>query len=155
MRASVIFFSRFGNTQMVAEAIADGLAGDGTVRAVRIDQIDAAALAGKELVVAGSPTHKMKLPAEVKTALDALPKGTFRGAQVAAFDTSYQMSNFMARFTAAKKLDGKLRKLGGKRIAAPETFIVTGREGPLEEGELERAKAWATGIRTALVEGRI
>jgi hypothetical protein len=40
----------------------------------------------------------------------------------------------------------KLRKLGGKRILPPEIFLVTGREGPLYEGEIERAKDWANSI---------
>ena len=59
---------------------------------------------------------------------------------MAAFDTSYKMSGFMARFTAAKKLDEKLRKLGGRRVVSPETFHVVACEGPLVEGELDRAE---------------
>jgi len=45
-----------------------------------------------------------------------------------------------------------LRKLGGKRIAAPETFFMAGREGPLEEGEIERARAWARMLVAGLHE---
>jgi len=39
-----------------------------------------------------------------------------------------------------------MRKLGGKRVARPETFFVAGREGPLFDGELERAQAWAAAL---------
>ena len=53
------------------------------------------------------------------------------------------MSAWLARFTSARKLDKKLRKLGGKRIVSPETFHVVEREGPLYDGEIERAEAWA------------
>ena len=42
----------------------------------------------------------------------------------------------------AKKLQGK----GGVLAAAPEGFIVKGTEGPLKEGELERASGWAQEI---------
>lgn len=60
------------------------------------------------------------------------------------------MNAILARFTAAKKLDRKMRKLGGKRLVPPETFFVAEREGPLEEGEVERAQAWAAQIRRQL-----
>jgi hypothetical protein len=89
----------------------------------------------------GSPTHRMRLPEEVRPFFDALPRRCLRRAAVAAFDTSYHMNGFLARFTAAKTLDGKLHKLGRKRIAALETFFMAGREGPLEEDEIERPRA--------------
>jgi len=57
-----------------------------------------------------------------------------------------QINTFLARFTAAKKLTQKLRKLGGKRIVPPETFHVVEREGPLYDGEIERAKEWAASL---------
>ena len=53
------------------------------------------------------------------------------------------MSKWLMPFTASKKLVGKLRKLGGKKVIAPETFFVEERQGPLYPGELERAKVWA------------
>jgi hypothetical protein len=71
---------------------------------------------------------------------------------VAAFDTSYKMSRWLAPFTAARKLAARLRKLGGKRVVPPETFHVEGREGPLYEGEIERARRWAALILERLAE---
>ena len=65
---------------------------------------------------------------------------------MAAYDTSYKMSPFLARFTAAKKLSRKLRKLGGKQLVPPETFHVVAREGPLYDGEVDRARVWAGSI---------
>jgi hypothetical protein len=95
----------------------------------------------------GTPTHKMTLPEAVRPVFEELPLRSLRGAAVAAFDTSYEMSAILARFTAAKKIDGKLRKLGGKRLVPPETFLVhRHHEGPLHDGELERARAWAETI---------
>ena len=143
MNALVIYYSKFGHTKLPAETIAGGLDPNGNARAIDIEIFDPAGLAEADLVVMGSPTHKMNLPDAMAAAMGALPKGSLRSAQVAAFDTSYRTSGFLARFTAAKKLDRKLRRLGGKRIAPPETFFVTGREGPLEDGEIERAQAWA------------
>jgi flavodoxin len=143
MKALVVYYSKFGNTQRAAEAIAEGLQPAGPARSLNADQLRAEDLAGIELVVMGTPTHKMNLPDAVRPVLDSLPRRILRGVAVAAFDTSYEMSAFLARFTAAKKLNRKLRKLGGKRLVPPETFHVAGREGPLCDGELERAMQWA------------
>ena len=107
------------------------------------DRLTVSDLDGVDLVVMGSPTHRMNLPEAVRPVFEALPRRVLRGAPVAAFDTSYKMSAWLARFTAAPKLAQKLRKLGGKRVVPPETFHVVEREGPLYDGEIERAKAWA------------
>ena len=51
---------------------------------------------------------------------------------------------------AAKPISEKLRRKGGELIVAPEGFFVKDVEGPLKEGELERAEAWAREIRGML-----
>lgn len=94
----------------------------------------------------GSPTHNMNLPKVVKPVFERLPRRILPGTPVAAFDTSYKMSPILARFTAAKRLVKKLRRLGGKSIISPETFYVMEREGPLYNGEMERAQDWAGSI---------
>jgi flavodoxin len=151
MNALVVYHSQFGNTQQVAEAIAAELHGAGTVRTISSEQLAAADLQGVDLVVMGTPTHKMNLPEAVRPVFDQLPRRILRGVPVAAFDTSYEMSAFLARFTAAKRVDRELRKLGGKRLVPPETFHVQHHhEGPLCDGEIERAKTWAGSILVRL-----
>jgi flavodoxin len=146
MNALVVYYSKFGNTQKVAEAIAETLESAGAVRVVRTDELTSSDLSGVDLVVMGAPTHRMNLPEDVRPVLTSLPKRILRGASVAAFDTSYRMSAWLARFTAARKLARKLRRLGGRQVVPPETFHVMEREGPLYEGEIERASAWAESI---------
>ena len=146
VNALVVYFSKFGNTQMVAEAIVKVFESVGSARLLSSDQLEASDLEGSDLVVMGSPTHKMNLLESVRPVFERLPKRVLRGKNVAAFDTSYKMSSMMARFTAAKKLVQKLRKLGGKRVVPPETFFVMAREGPLFDGEIERAAVWANTI---------
>jgi flavodoxin len=154
MNVLVVYFSKFGNTQMVAEAIAQEIATElrpeGSVQVISLDTIAAEDLEAKDLVVMGSPTHNMNLPKNVRPAFESLPKRVLKGIPVAAFDTSYKMSWWLNHFTAAKRLSQKLGKLGGKRIVPPETFHVTGREGPLYDGEIERSRAWATSILEAM-----
>jgi flavodoxin len=146
----IVYYSKFGHTRRLAEAMAKELAAEGsTACAIATDLVAATDLQGADLVVMGAPTHRMRLPEEVRPIFDVLPRGCLRGATVAAFDTSYRMNRFLARFTAANTLDGKLRRLGGKRVAPPETFFMVGREGPLADGEIERARAWAGALLAA------
>jgi flavodoxin len=154
VQSLVIYYSRFGNTRQVAEAIAEVLAGAGAAQAVPIDELTAHALEEADLVVFGSPTHYQNLPKKVRTVLDRLPKRALRGKQVAAFDTSVKMWGPLMWMTAAHRLLPKLRRLGGKHVARPETFLVVRGEDPesgerqdaLCAGELERAEAWAASI---------
>jgi flavodoxin len=159
MNALVVYHSQFGNTRQVAEAVATAMAAElheaGTARALSTDRLVPADLRDVDLVVMGTPTHKMNLPQAVRPMFEGLPRRILRGVPVAAFDTSYKMSAFLARFTAAKRIDSKLRKLGGKRLAPPETFHVhEHHEGPLYDGEIERARRWAASI-LARLDGRV
>jgi flavodoxin len=150
MNALVVYFSKFGNTQMVAEAIAQALESAGSVRVLSLDQLTASDMKDADLIVMGSPTHRMNLPEAVRPVFERLPKRILRSTPVAVFDTSYKMSWWLTHFTAAKRLARKLRKLGSRRIVPPETFHVVGREGPLYEGEIERAREWAASILARL-----
>ena len=144
VNALVVYHTQFGNTQQVAEAITAVFKGAGAARMLSAEELTAADLQDVDLVVMGTPTHKMNLPEAVRPVFEQLPNRSLRGVFIAAFDTSYKMSAFLARFTAAKRIDRKLRKLGGKRLVPPETFHVEDHhEGPLYDGEIERAEGWA------------
>ena len=148
MKALVVYFSKFGNTKRIAEAVANGLRSMASVETMELIQLTPADFQGIDLLVMGVPTHKMNLPQDVRPVLERLPKKSLKGIPVAAFDTSYRISDrdspaWLAKHTAAGKLAKRLHKLGGKQIAAPESFHVKDREGPLYEGEIERAAAWA------------
>jgi flavodoxin len=142
----VVYFTKFGHTQHLAETMGEELATAGNVRVVHVEKLNSEPFSEVDLVVMGTPTHRMNLPEAVRPVFGELPKRILRGKNIAAFDTSYKMSPFLERFTAAKKLDRKLRKLGGKRLVKPETFHVQAREGPLFDGELERARVWARAL---------
>jgi hypothetical protein len=44
---------------------------------------------------------------------------------------------------AATVIANQLKAKGGEPVGTPEGFFVLGTEGPLVDGELERAKEWA------------
>jgi flavodoxin len=149
MKTSIVYFSKFGNTRRVAEAIAETMKQAEEVRVVSVDQLTASDLEGVDLVVMGSPTHGFTAPQEVRVILEALPQGILAGKLVAAFDTTVRAWP-LRRMRASPKLLDQLSRLGGKPVAQPQTFYVrarnpqkTGEIDLLHEGEIERAREWA------------
>jgi flavodoxin len=162
MNALVIFFSQFGNTRRIAEAIAGALSQAGTARVVSMAQYSVDDLHEANLVVVGSPTHYQAVPKSVRSFLKALPRHSLRGKRVAAFDTSLKVWSPIMLLTAAHGITARLRKLGGKRVVQPRTFLVRKRDLPSEgevdllcDGEMDRAQAWAqTMLKTVESRGR-
>jgi flavodoxin I len=145
MKALIVFDSVHGNTEAIARAIA-GAGGKAVIRMVRAGQAKPADLVGLDLLVVGSPTLGGRPTPAVKSFLDRVPAGTLAKVRVAAFDT--RMSMFIAKIFgwAADRIATGLAAKGGVPAAKPTGFIVKGREGPLAEGEREKAAAWAKGF---------
>lgn len=153
MKALVIYDTFFGNTEQVARAISDALGADS--EAVRVSNVKHDQLNGLNLMVVGSPTRAFRPTKPISQFLDGIPRDALKGVKVAAFDTRGSEAELnKTKFGllvkmfgyAAKPIADKLVKKGGKLAAALEGFIVEGTEGPLREGELERAAAWAKRI---------
>lgn len=163
MKAVVVYESLWGNTAAVAQAIAEGL-GEGAV-ALSTAAVDAAALEGVDLIVAGAPLLGFSLPTDQMRAGIATNPGTGPKPDLSAPSMRAWIAglpNGSARFTAfetriwwspgsaPKHIAEGLEAKGYHAVAAPEKFLVTGRYGPLKAGELDRAREWgATLARTA------
>jgi NAD(P)H-dependent FMN reductase len=91
---------------------------------VNTEELATSDLEAADLVVMGAPTHRMNLPEALRPVLAAIPRRILRHKPVAAFDTSYKLSGWLAHFTAAHKLAQNLRKLGG-----PAGNLSRGRSG--------------------------
>jgi hypothetical protein len=63
------------------------------------------------------------------------------------------MPRWMSRF-AAPQMAKKLRVRGAELLMPPEGFFVVDREGPLEEGEAERAAKWAASLREKYINSQ-
>lgn len=83
----------------------------------------------------------------VREWLDELPDAP-RGQAAAAFDTrlSYPLAG-----GAARSIGRALRRHGYEIVAKPQGFIVKGAQGPLRQGEQERAKAWGARVTQELI----
>jgi flavodoxin len=159
MKAMVVYDSAYGNTEKIAQAIGGALGAAGEVQTVRVSEIKPGQLAGVTLLVVGSPTQKFSPLATITRFLKGIPQGGLEGIRVAAFDTrateeELERVRILAFFVrifgyAAEPIAGRLEKKGGKLALPPEGFYVGGTEGPLLEGELERAADWGGKILAA------
>jgi flavodoxin len=104
------------------------------------------------LLIVGGPTHGGRPSPDLKEFLDQIPEGSLESLKVSAFDTRTAGENqriWVRMITgvlgfAAGRIGKILVNKGGELIAEPEGFNVVGREGPLEGGELDRARNWGS-----------
>jgi flavodoxin len=145
MKAIVVYDSVHGNTEIVARAISDALAGEVSVR--RAGEGSAVEMEAVDLLVVGSPTHGGWFTEAVKDWPDQVPAAALQGAHVAAFDTRTPPTILSRIFGfAAPRIARSLEKKGATLVGEPGGFIVGGIKGPLKEGGSERAVAWARGL---------
>jgi flavodoxin len=158
MQALVVYDTKFGNTEKVAQAIGAALASQAEVVVVNVADVRPEQLAGIDLLLVGSPTWGSRPTPAISKWLKGLPANGLRGMKVAGFDTRGDMSQVTSRFVnalvgllgfAADPISARLAKKGGTVVIGPEGFVVVDREGPLKEGELERAVEWAKRIAGA------
>ncbi len=160
MKAMVVYDSAFGNTEKVAQAIGLALGSPEEVKVVRAGNADPGQMADLTLLIVGSPTQKFRPLGTIAGFLKGIPDGKLKGVKVAAFDTrategAIEKVRILAFFVkifgyAAKPIADRLVKKGGDPAVPPEGFYVADTEGPLLEGELERAADWAKRIVATL-----
>ncbi|WP_163507162.1 flavodoxin family protein [Fodinicola acaciae] len=163
MRALVVYESMFGNTQVVAKAIAAGLSRHLDVDTVEVGAAPTRLPSDLDLLVVGGPTHAFGL-SRASTRRDAarqadrplvsagiglrdwLAKLELSGGHTVAatFDTRVQHVPGSAANAAARRLE----RHGILPIAVPTSFFVKGTPGPLEDGELMRAREWGSMLGT-------
>ena len=153
MKVLVVFDSVFGNTQKVAAAIGEGIGEHAVVEVCEAGAFSQEKLQGLGFLIVGSPTRGFRPTPRIVDLLKNLPKNSLHGIKVAAFDTRILLSDIKSaplRFIvktggyAAKPISKMLTDKGGKLILPPEGFFVAGEQGPLKDGEPERAACWIT-----------
>jgi hypothetical protein len=158
MRVLVVQESMFGNTARVAYAIAHALADDVQVEVLHAADAPPDPGPDVDLIVVGAPTHAWSLPqaktraeavrqgapsdrarSGVREWLSALPAG--RATSVAAFGT--KVVSMRHAPGSAARAEARIARRRGFRVTAIADFFVSSTTGPLVDGELERAAAWA------------
>ncbi len=142
MESLVVYDSKFGNTKKVAEAVADGLRSHGPVRLLGLDKLPPQNLGKVDLLFIGGPTQAHGLSARMRQFVDALEPRSATGMVATTFDTRFRVPAAISG-SAAKTIGRKLRRVGVRMFAPPESFFVSRGVPKLEQGETERAAVWA------------
>jgi hypothetical protein len=167
MEAMVVYESMFGNTEQVARAIAAGLGESVEVVTVEVSQAPAAPGPDVGLIVAGGPTHAFSMSRE-NTRADAITRGASEGERefglrewvnglpsghhderLATFDTRIATMRHLPG-SAAKSAAKIARRHGYPAAARAESFYVDDVDGPLLEGETDRATQWGRLLATSM-----
>jgi hypothetical protein len=167
MHALVVYESMFGNTQTIAEAIAEGVSAQMAVEILEAGEAPEVISRDVALLIVGGPTHQFGMPRAssrrdaarqadrplvsggigIREWLSALSRDAEIAA--AAFDTRLDRPRWLwIMGSASGKIAKRLRRLGFHVRVPAEHFHVSDLKGPLLEGEIPRAREW--GERVAL-----
>jgi hypothetical protein len=167
MTAVVLFESMFGNTEKIARAVAAGMRSTVDVTVVEVGSAPERLDGDVQLLVVGGPTHAFGM-SRPGTRDDARRRvgdqivsrtiglrdwlGTFTADRsdlcTATFDTRIESVRHLPG-SAARGAAKLLRRRGYERLSRPRSFFVLDVEGPLADGEVERARRWGEQVAQA------
>ena len=165
-KALVVYESLWGNTEQVARAVAEGLTSALEVEVCEVGDAPGSPTPDVDLVGVGGPTHAFSMT-RASTREDARSRGADHGGatglrewlaalpdgehaqRVATFDTRVEKMRHLPG-SAAKSAARAAHRHGYQRAGASESFYVSDIDGPLVDGELERASAWGRRIAADL-----
>ena len=150
--AAIVYDSVYGNTRQVAEAMAAALP---VSRALDMQAARTLVLQDGEPLILGSPTRGFSATPAMTEFIAGLSPDQLVGRKVAVFDT--RLAPEAIRLAplrwivdtggyAAQRMAHALGHKGVAAEIAQEGFLVLDTEGPLKDGELERAAAWARSV---------
>jgi len=141
MKALVIYDSTYGNTKEIALCISAGL---GSIsQAVPVSEFKKEFLKEVTHLIVGSPILGWRPSEKTNRWLDSLESEELNGIKVVSFDTRVKI---FFHGDAANKILRRLIDKGGEKLSDPKVFFVKDKEGPLFEGEKERAEEWGKEI---------
>jgi flavodoxin len=149
MSSLVIFDSTFGNTEKIARAIGEGTGAN----VVNAKDAGSADLSSVDLLIVGSPTLGGRATKPVQDFLNSILADGLKDKKVACFDTrleeavqGFGLKLVLKTFKYSAEKMGKILSTKGGSLKATEGFFVIGKEGPLKEGEIERAREWGKNL---------
>lgn len=161
MSVLVVYESMWGNSRQVAEAVAEGIGED--VPGISVSEAPVPVPYDVDMLVLGGPTHAFSM-SRASTRREAGVRGADEGddtrgmrewlealpacdhLRVATFDTRVASVRHLPG-SAAKAAAREVRRRHLGQVIATESFYVAETAGPLLDGELDRARAWATSLK--------
>jgi flavorubredoxin len=140
LKVFVAYDSKYGNTKLAAENILEGIKEPGEIETSigYVKEVDAADVAGFDVIVFGAPNHMGRPSRAMKKFVDALSGQNLKAKQVAVFGTYSGRLRPVDR--AVRKLEDIVQeKLPNLKLITPSLSIkVKGVSGPVVEGELPK-----------------
>jgi len=139
----VAYSTVYGNTKTIAEAICD------TIKERKLEaecknvkDLKPEELINFDVILLGSPTHRVNVSDDMREFLDKLKKVKLKGKSGAAFDTRYTN----VKEGAIGVIEKSMRELGINIILPGQPIIVKEARGPIAEGELSKCKDFGKSI---------
>ena len=141
-RVFLIYDTKYGNTKIAAEKIAEGLREvEGTETAIDyVKNINLNELANYDALVIGAPNHMGKPSRTIMKFIDQLAKTQLKSKRIAVFDTYFKHERNYGK--AMRKMEKIItEKLPNVSLLAPGLSVrVEDVNGPVAEGELPKCK---------------
>lgn len=161
MKGIVVYDTSYGNTKKIAETIAETLKELG----IEVDLFyvkDVKKLSAKDydFLVLGSPTKFGTMSFAVRGFVGKVKSEEWMNKPFAAFDTENPENIERARaenkeWSAAEKIAEKLKDKKMNQLLPVLKAVVFGQKGPLKEGEIERAKDYASEFAVILKKEKV
>ena len=150
VKVAIIYESKYGNTRLAAESIAEGIreASDMPITLLELKEVNPEQPVDFDVLLIGSPNHFGRQTKGIKKFIDKLGKLDLEGKHVAVFDT-YMSQDYEK---AVKKMEKQIGdQIPGLKLLTPGLSIrVKGTRGPIEEGELHKCEEFGRKIATQL-----
>ncbi len=142
MKALIVYDTKYGNTQKVAELIGEGyksIAGNEAV-IENVSDIDFQQGENYDLIIIGSPNHVGSYTGKIKKFIKSLRDSTIQGTSYAVFDT-YLGKDFEKAANKMEKYIGKILP-DLNRASSGLSIKVGGMKGPIVNEDLAKCKEY-------------
>jgi flavodoxin len=141
--ALVLYDSKYGNTKILAEKIAEEIGEKGSIQpdVVNLQGFDEKRIEGYDTVLIGSPNHFGRESKNTKKFIKRLANVSLEGKRIAVFDTCFRPEVGKA----TRKMEKRIRSVNpGAQLVSPGlSVIVDSAKGPIAEGEFAKCMEFA------------
>jgi len=161
MNSIIVYDTSYGNTKKIAETIAETLKESGMeVILFKVNEVKKLSAKDYNLLVLGSPTKFGTMTFAMKWFLGKVKSEEWMNKPFAAFDTenpeNIEQSQLQNKeWSAAEKIAEKLKEKKMNQLAPVLKALVLGQKGPLVEGEINRARDYASELANKLKETKV
>jgi len=158
MKGIVVYDTSYGNTQKIAETIAETLKESGIeIDLFHIKNVKNLNAKDYSFLALGSPTKYGTMSFAMKFFLGKVKNEEWTNKPFIAFDTENPENVEKAHvenkeWSAAEKIAEKLKEKNMNQLLPVLKALVSGWKGPLVEGEIERTKNYARELASKLKE---